>query len=102
MRSSYLARLLTYLMVMGPGLVVMEADNDAGAWPLTPRRAGNMACSCYGCSSSHLLSKRWGVRLGIATSEGHAAMIYLRFGPWWVWYRCAICTSSTSDPGDRI
>jgi hypothetical protein len=30
-KSSYAARLLTYLMVMGPGLIVMEADNDAGA-----------------------------------------------------------------------
>ena len=30
-RSYYAARLLTYLMVMGPGLIVMEADNDAGA-----------------------------------------------------------------------
>jgi Mn2+/Fe2+ NRAMP family transporter len=86
-RSSYLARLLTYLMVMGPGLIVMEADNDAGA-VATYAQAGGQ----YGL---HLLwvllillpvtyfVQEMVVRLGIATGKGHAAMIYLRFGPWW-------------------
>jgi hypothetical protein len=30
-RTSWMRHLLTFLMVMGPGLIVMEADNDAGA-----------------------------------------------------------------------
>ena len=30
-RSRWLAHALTFLMVFGPGLIVMEADNDAGA-----------------------------------------------------------------------
>jgi Mn2+/Fe2+ NRAMP family transporter len=34
------------------------------------------------------------VWLGIATGKGHAAMIYLRFGPRSVCCRCAIRTSS--------
>jgi hypothetical protein len=47
-RSSYLARLLTYLIVMGPGLIVRTMTR--ALWPPTPRRVGNMACTCYGCS----------------------------------------------------
>ena len=30
-RSAWQRRILTFLMVFGPGLIVMEADNDAGA-----------------------------------------------------------------------
>ncbi|MGA3033210.1 MAG: hypothetical protein ABSD70_07990 [Terracidiphilus sp.] len=30
-RRSWQKHLLTFLMVFGPGLIVMEADNDAGA-----------------------------------------------------------------------
>ena len=30
-KSPWMQRLLTFLMVFGPGLIVMEADNDAGA-----------------------------------------------------------------------
>jgi Mn2+/Fe2+ NRAMP family transporter len=30
-RSALQRRILTFLMVFGPGLIVMEADNDAGA-----------------------------------------------------------------------
>ena len=30
-RSKWMHRLLTFVMVLGPGLIVMEADNDAGA-----------------------------------------------------------------------
>ena len=32
-RRSWQKHLLTFLMVFGPGLIVMEADNDAGAVP---------------------------------------------------------------------
>jgi Mn2+/Fe2+ NRAMP family transporter len=74
-------------MVMGPGLIVMEADNDAGAVS-TYTQAGAQ----YGY---HLLwvlllllpvtyfIQEMVVRLGIATGKGHAAMIYQRFGKWW-------------------
>jgi Mn2+/Fe2+ NRAMP family transporter len=86
-RRSWQKHLLTFLMVFGPGLIVMEADNDAGAVS-TYMQAGGQ----YGL---HLL---WALivllpicyfvqemvaRLGIATGKGHAAMIYERFGKWW-------------------
>ncbi|HLK48092.1 MAG TPA: Nramp family divalent metal transporter [Bryobacteraceae bacterium] len=79
--------LLTFLMVFGPGLIVMVADNDAGAVS-TYSQAGAQ----YG---THLLwlvllllpvtyfIQEMVVRLGIATGKGHAAMIYQRFGKWW-------------------
>jgi Mn2+/Fe2+ NRAMP family transporter len=81
------AKLLTHLMVLGPGLIVMEADNDAGAVS-TYTQAGAQ----YGL---HLLwvlllllpicyfVQEMVARLGIATGQGHAAMIYQRFGKWW-------------------
>lgn len=83
----WLAHALTFLMVFGPGLIVMEADNDAGAVS-TYVQAGAQ----YG---THLLwvlllllpicyfVQEMVVRLGIATGQGHAAMIYRRFGKWW-------------------
>jgi Mn2+/Fe2+ NRAMP family transporter len=86
-RNQWLKNLLSFLMVFGPGLIVMEADNDAGAVS-TYVQAGAQ----YG---THLLwilvlllpityfIQEMVVRLGIATGQGHAAMIYRRFGKWW-------------------
>ena len=77
----------SFIMVFGPGLIVMEADNDAGAVS-TYTQAG----AVYGM---HLLwvlllllpvtyfCQEMVVRLGIATGKGHASMIYQRFGKWW-------------------
>jgi NRAMP (natural resistance-associated macrophage protein)-like metal ion transporter len=78
---------LTFLMVMGPGLIVMAADNDAGAVS-TYTQAGAQ----YGTKLIWILllllpityfTQEMVARLGIATGEGHAAMIYKRFGKWW-------------------
>jgi Mn2+/Fe2+ NRAMP family transporter len=86
-RSPLLFRLLTFLTVFGPGLIVMEADNDAGAVS-TYVQAGAQ----YGTHLLWLLFlllpicyfiQEMVVRLGIATGQGHAAMIYQRFGKWW-------------------
>src|SRR6202047_2875075 len=86
-KSGWARDLLTFLMVFGPGLIVMVADNDAGAVS-TYLQAGAQ----YG---THLLwivllllpvtyfIQEMVVRLGIATGKGHATMIYERFGPWW-------------------
>ena len=86
-RTRWLRHLIAFLLVAGPGLIVMEADNDAGAVS-TYVQAGAQ----YG---THLLwimllllpityfVQEMVVRLGIATGQGHAAMIYRRFGKWW-------------------
>jgi Mn2+/Fe2+ NRAMP family transporter len=86
-RNRWLYRALTFLVVFGPGLIVMEADNDAGAVS-TYVQAGAQ----YGTTLLWLLLlllpvtyfiQEMVVRLGIATGKGHAAMIYQRFGKWW-------------------
>jgi Mn2+/Fe2+ NRAMP family transporter len=85
--SAWKSRILTFLMVFGPGLIVMEADNDAGAVS-TYMQAGGQ----YGLHLLWLLIvllpicyfvQEMVARLGIATGKGHAAMIYERFGKWW-------------------
>lgn len=84
---SWQKHVLTFLMVFGPGLIVMEADNDAGAVS-TYMQAGGQ----YGLHLLWLLVvllpicyfvQEMVARLGIATGKGHAAMIYERFGRWW-------------------
>jgi Mn2+/Fe2+ NRAMP family transporter len=86
-KSPWMQRVLTFLMVFGPGLIVMEADNDAGAVS-TYTQAGAQ----YGLKLLWLLiillpvtyfCQEMVVRLGIATGEGHATLIYKRFGKWW-------------------
>jgi len=86
-RSTWQKHVLTFLTVFGPGLIVMEADNDAGAVS-TYMQAGGQ----YGLHLLWLLVvllpicyfiQEMVARLGIATGKGHAAMIYERFGKWW-------------------
>lgn len=86
-KSKWLRNLLTFLSVVGPGLIVMVADNDAGAVS-TYIQAGAQ----YGTSLMWIILfllpctyfiQEMVVRLGIATGQGHAAMIYQRFGKWW-------------------
>ena len=86
-RKPWQRSLLTFLLVVGPGLIVMAADNDAGAVS-TYTQAGAQ----YGTHLLWLLVlllptcyfiQEMVARLGIATGQGHAAMIYQRFGKWW-------------------
>jgi NRAMP (natural resistance-associated macrophage protein)-like metal ion transporter len=86
-KSKWAHSLLTFLMVFGPGLLVMIADNDAGAVS-TYSHAGAQ----YGTRLLWLVLlllpatyfiQEMVVRLGIATGKGHAAMICQRFGRWW-------------------
>ena len=86
-RSAWHRRILTFLMVFGPGLIVMEADNDAGAVSTYIQAGGQ-----YGLHLLWILVvllpicyfvQEMVARLGIATGKGHAAMIYERFGKWW-------------------
>jgi Mn2+/Fe2+ NRAMP family transporter len=86
-RKRWQRSLLTFLMVFGPGLIVMEADNDAGAVSTYVQAGGQ-----YGLHLLWILLvllpityfvQEMVARLGIATGKGHAAMIYERFGKWW-------------------
>lgn len=86
-KNPTLARIIHFLMVLGPGIIVMVADNDAGAVS-TYTQAGAL----FGTNLLWVLllllpvtyfAQEMVVRLGIATGQGHAAMIYKRFGKWW-------------------
>ena len=86
-RRTWGARLLTLLVIMGPGLITMIGDNDAGGIQ-TYLQAGQN----YGTSLLWTLlilipvlivNQEMVVRLGAVTGVGHARLIFERFGKFW-------------------
>ncbi|MGO9029667.1 MAG: Nramp family divalent metal transporter [Acidimicrobiales bacterium] len=86
-RRSWGARLLVLLAIMGPGLIVMVGDNDAGG-VATYAQAGQN----YGLTLLWTLpllipvlivNQEMVVRLGAVTGVGHARLIIERFGKFW-------------------
>jgi NRAMP (natural resistance-associated macrophage protein)-like metal ion transporter len=84
------ARSLALLAIMGPGLIVMVGDNDAGG-VATYSQAGQN----YGTSLLWVLlllvpvlivNQEMVVRLGAVTGVGHAKLITERFGRFWGWF----------------
>jgi Mn2+/Fe2+ NRAMP family transporter len=89
-RPSWRARLLTLLAIIGPGLIVMVGDNDAGG-VATYSQAGQN----YGLSLLWTLpllipvlivNQEMVVRLGAVSRVGHARLIAERFGRFWGWF----------------
>lgn len=89
-RKTLGAKLRTLLAIMGPGLIVMVGDNDAGG-VATYTEAGQN----YGTSLLWVLlllipvlivSQEMVVRLGLVTGVGHAQLIFKRFGRFWGWF----------------
>jgi NRAMP (natural resistance-associated macrophage protein)-like metal ion transporter len=83
-------RLLTLLAIMGPGLIVMVGDNDAGGVSTYAQAGQN-----YGLSLLWTLpllipvlivNQEMVVRLGAVTGVGHARLINERFGRFWGWF----------------
>ena len=81
------ARLKTLLAVIGPGLIVMTGDNDAGAFGTYTQAGQN-----YGTSLLWVLlllvpvlyvNQEMVLRLGVVTGVGHARLILERFGKFW-------------------
>ncbi len=84
---SWGTRLRTLLAIMGPGLIVMVGDNDAGG-VATYAQAGQN----YGTRLLWVLlllipvlivNQEMVVRLGAVTGVGHARLIHERFGRFW-------------------
>jgi Mn2+/Fe2+ NRAMP family transporter len=84
---SYRQRLLALLAIVGPGIIVMVGDNDAGG-VATYSQAGQN----YGTSLLWVLvllipvlivNQEMVVRLGAVTGVGHGKMIFERFGRFW-------------------
>ena len=89
-RRSWRARALALLAIIGPGLIVMVGDNDAGG-VATYSQAGQN----YGTSLLWVLlllipvliiNQEMVVRLGAVTGVGHARLINERFGRFWGWF----------------
>jgi NRAMP (natural resistance-associated macrophage protein)-like metal ion transporter len=86
-RGGLSATLKTLLAIVGPGLIVMVGDNDAGAFATYGQAGQN-----YG---THLLwtllllvpvlyvNQEMVLRLGAVTGVGHARLILERFGRFW-------------------
>ncbi len=84
------SRLLALLAIIGPGLIVMVGDNDAGG-VATYSQAGQD----YGTTLLWVLlllipvlvvNQEMVVRLGAVTGVGHARLIMERFGRFWGWF----------------
>ena len=81
------AKLKTLLAILGPGLIVMVGDNDAGAFGTYTQAGQN-----YGTTLVWTLlllvpvlyvNQEMVVRLGLVTGVGHARLILERFGKFW-------------------
>ena len=86
-RRGWRARLKTLLAIIGPGLIVMVGDNDAGAFGTYTQAGQN-----YGTSLLWTLlllvpvlyvNQEMVLRLGAVTRVGHARLILERFGKFW-------------------
>ena len=86
-RNTWRHRLTTLLAIIGPGLIVMVGDNDAGAFGTYTQAGQN-----YGTSLLWTLlllvpvlfvNQEMVLRLGAVTGVGHARLIFERFGKFW-------------------
>jgi len=79
-----------FLLISGPGIIVMVADNDAGGittYAATGAKYGYhliwviiiLIPVCY-------YVQEMTVRLGAVTKRGHAEAIFSGFGPFWGWF----------------
>jgi Mn2+/Fe2+ NRAMP family transporter len=86
-RRGLTAKIKTLLAIVGPGLIVLVGDNDAGAFATYGQAGQN-----YGTSLLWTLlllvpvlyvNQEMVVRLGAVTGVGHARLILERFGKFW-------------------
>ena len=86
-RRSWPARLLTLLAIIGPGLIVMVGDNDAGGVATYSQAGQNFGVSLLWTLPLLIpvliVNQEMVVRLGAVTGVGHARLINERFGKFW-------------------
>jgi Mn2+/Fe2+ NRAMP family transporter len=89
-RRGWRSRGLALAAIVGPGLIVMVGDNDAGGVSTYSQAGQN-----YGTSLLWVLlllipvlivNQEMVVRLGAVTGVGHARLIAERFGRFWAWF----------------
>ena len=86
-RLTLWSKIKTLLAILGPGLIVMVGDNDAGAFGTYTQAGQN-----YGTTLLWTLlllvpvlfiNQEMVLRLGTVTGVGHARLIFERFGKFW-------------------
>ncbi|MGF6732811.1 NRAMP (natural resistance-associated macrophage protein)-like metal ion transporter [Paraburkholderia youngii] len=86
-RSNWTARLRTLLAILGPGLIVMVGDNDAGAFGTYTQAGQNYGTSLLWTLALLIpvlyVNQEMVLRLGAVTGIGHARLIFERFGKFW-------------------
>ncbi|MHB8489121.1 MAG: NRAMP family divalent metal transporter [Candidatus Dormibacteria bacterium] len=83
-------RLLALAVIMGPGLIVMVGDNDAGG-VATYAQAGQdygttLLWTLVFLIPVLIVNQEMVVRLGAVTGVGHGRLIFERFGRFWGWF----------------
>src|SRR6202048_2203450 len=83
-------RTLLFLAAMGPGIITMIADNDAGGistYAQTGAKTGfNLLWAFIILVPMAYYVQEMTVRLGAVTKRGHAEAIFDSFGKFWGWF----------------
>jgi NRAMP (natural resistance-associated macrophage protein)-like metal ion transporter len=92
-RRTWRRRLLTLAAIVGPGLIVMVGDNDAGGVS-TYAQAGqdfgySLLWTLVLLIPVLIVNQEMVVRLGAVTGVGYAKLIVERFGRFWGWFSVA-------------
>ena len=89
-RRTWRQRLLALAAIMGPGLIVMVGDNDAGGVSTYAQAGQNFGTSLLWTMvlliPVLIVNQEMVVRLGAVTGVGHARLIFERFGRRWGTY----------------
>lgn len=86
-RNTWWARFRTLLAILGPGLIVMVGDNDAGAFGTYTQAGQNYGTTLLWTMLLLVpvlfVNQEMVLRLGAVTGVGHARLIFERFGKFW-------------------
>src|SRR5271169_852082 len=86
-RETWKHRLTTLLAILGPGLIVMAGDNDAGAFATYGQAGQNYGTTLLWTMALLIpvlyVNQEMVLRLGAVTGVGHARLIFERFGRFW-------------------
>ena len=86
-RTGWTHRLRTFLAILGPGLIVMVGDNDAGAFSTYAQAGQNYGTTLLWTLALLIpvlyVNQEMVLRLGAIAGVGHAKLILRRFGRFW-------------------
>jgi NRAMP (natural resistance-associated macrophage protein)-like metal ion transporter len=89
-RHDWRSRAMALLAIMGPGLIVMVGDNDAGGVSTYAQAGQNYETTLMWTLilliPVLIVNQEMVIRLGAVTGVGHARLINERFGRFWGWF----------------